>query len=231
MPIKNICKISVTDAIHREIMGKIAVISDIHGDLDALKQAFAIIKNAKCQKIICLGDVLDEGSDNEKILKLLKRHKTICIRGNHEDLERVEHTASVKQFLEDCLEDLTINGFHFCHVIKRVPELVVRDRMEAWNIFDEFPWKLAFIGHNHIPALFVYDEHKIGEAVQIEPAQGLSFHIKKGTRCIVSVGSLSYGRDYFGRKSFVIYDTAASSIDFHFLQNGSVAQDVMRDMI
>ena len=221
----------MTDATVREIMGKIAVISDIHGDLDALRQAFAIIKKAKCQKIICLGDVLDEGSENEKILKLLKLHKTVCIRGNHEDLERVEQTPAVKQFLDGCLEDLTINGFHFCHVIKRVPELVVRDRMEAWNIFDEFPWKLAFIGHNHIPALFVYDEHKIGEAVQIEPAQGLSFCIRKGTRCIVSVDSLAYGRDYFGRKSFVIYDTAASSIDFHFLQNGSVAQDVMRDII
>jgi predicted phosphodiesterase len=218
----------------RDRMPKIAVISDIHGDLDALQQAFTIIKKAKCQKTICLGDVLDEGSENEKILKLLHRNNTICIRGNHEDLERVEQTAAVRQFLDECLEEMTINGFHFCHVIKRVPELVVRDRMEAWNIFDEFPWRLAFIGHNHIPALFVYDEHKVGEAVQIEPAQGLSYHIKKGTRCIVSVGSLAYGRDYFGRKSFVIYDVTASSVDFYFLKNGShygsVANDIIREM-
>ena len=209
---------------------KIALISDIHGDLDSLRQAFEIIEKAKCEKVICLGDVINEGSENDKILNLLKKHKTICIRGNHEDLERVEQTPVVKQFLSQSLEELTINGYHFCHVIKRVPEMVVKDRMEAWNIFDEFSWKLVFIGHNHIPAIFVFDENKVGEAVQIEPAEGISFHIKNGTRCIISVGSLSYGRDYFGRKSFVIYDSSKSSVDFYFLKNGSVANDIMQEM-
>ena len=139
MPTKNMCKISVTTTTNREFMGKIAVISDIHGEHDALQQAFAIIKKANCHKVICLGDVLDEGSENEKILKQLKRYKAICIRGNHEDLERVEQTPVVKQFLNGCLEELTVNGYHFCHVIKRLPELIVRDRMEVWNVFDEFP--------------------------------------------------------------------------------------------
>lgn len=212
-------------------MTKIALISDIHGDYDALRQSIDIVHDMECRKIICLGDVLDEGADNGSILKLLKEENAVCIRGNHEELEQVEATPEVKRYLDDCHEELTIGRFHFCHTVKRVPELSIKNAYEAWNIFDEFPWKVVFIGHNHLPAIFVYDENTIGESVQIEPAKGISFVIGRETRCIVSVGSLAYGRDYFGRKSFVIFDSSTNSVDFHFICNGSVAQDMAKEML
>ena len=34
---------------------KYAIISDIHGNLEAFKRAVAYAKKRKCQKIICLG--------------------------------------------------------------------------------------------------------------------------------------------------------------------------------
>ncbi|MBC2732921.1 MAG: hypothetical protein HF981_01025 [Desulfobacteraceae bacterium] len=212
-------------------MSKLAVISDIHGDLEATQRAFEIIEKEGCEKTICLGDVLDEGADNESILNLLKQKNVICVRGNHEDIERVEKTPTIKSYMDGCLEELTIGGFHFTHVIKRVPELSIKNKYEAWNIFDEFPWKMTFIGHNHLPMLFVHDEHSVGECPQLEPVPGVSLRVVNGTRCIVSVGSLAYGRDYYGRKSFVIFDTSTSSIDFHFLPTGSASQDLLRDMV
>jgi predicted phosphodiesterase len=199
-------------------VSKIAIISDVHGDLVSLQQALKIIQKERCRKVICLGDVIDDKADNEKILSLLMQHETINIRGNHEDFEIVERTPLVQSYLDSCRDELTVGKFHFCHVIKRAPELTVKNNIEAWNIFDEFPWKCIFIGHNHLPAIFVRDENIIGECVQIEPAEGISFKINNGTRCIVSVGALAYGRDRFSRKSFVIFDSSNFSINYHFLQ-------------
>jgi predicted phosphodiesterase len=197
-------------------MSKIGIISDIHGDLKATRHALKIIEEERCEKIICLGDVLDEGAENERIIQLLNQKKTICIKGNHEDIEQVKKTSLIKAYLDNCLAELTIGTFHFCHVINRVPELSIKNKYEAWNIFDEFPWKCTFIGHNHLPMLFIHDDKSIGECPQIEPIPGVSLKIIENTKYIVSVGSIAYGRDYHNRKSFVIYDTTTSSIDFHF---------------
>jgi metallophosphoesterase superfamily enzyme len=71
-------------------MNKIAIISDIHGDFKATQHALKIIEEERCEKIICLGDVLDEGAENESIIQLLNQKNTICIRGNHEDIEQVK---------------------------------------------------------------------------------------------------------------------------------------------
>jgi hypothetical protein len=65
----------------------------------------------------------------------------------------------------------------------------------------------------------------------VEPVPGISLKVRNGTRCIVSVGSLAYGRDFLGRRSFVIYDTYTSTIDFHFLPSGSTSQDLIKDML
>lgn len=62
-------------------------ISDIHGNLTALRRFFDIIRKIKCN-IIVLGDIIDYGPRSIECLNILcsdKRVKQI-IRGNHEQL-------------------------------------------------------------------------------------------------------------------------------------------------
>ena len=40
---------------------KIAIISDIHGNLEALKATLTDIEKRKVDKIICLGDIIAKG--------------------------------------------------------------------------------------------------------------------------------------------------------------------------
>ena len=42
-------------------MNRIAIISDIHGNREALKTTLEDIKKRKCDKIICLGDIIAKG--------------------------------------------------------------------------------------------------------------------------------------------------------------------------
>ena len=62
----------------------IYVISDIHGNFEALKVFFSTIKKTKKDKIYCLGDIVGYYYQPNKCLNLLRKHKTIIIKGNHE---------------------------------------------------------------------------------------------------------------------------------------------------
>ncbi len=66
---------------------KYAVISDIHGNIFALKKALELIEQEHVDKIICLGDIVGIGTRSDDCVKLLFSYedKLICVRGNHED--------------------------------------------------------------------------------------------------------------------------------------------------
>lgn len=55
-------------------MSSIAVISDIHGNLEALKSVLEDIKKRNIKKIICLGDIIAKGSNQKECLELIKEN-------------------------------------------------------------------------------------------------------------------------------------------------------------
>ena len=76
---------------------KIAIISDIHGNLEALKAIFEDINKKHVDKIICLGDIIAKGIHSKECIKLIKEKCDIVIQGNtdqyfskeHENLEKL----------------------------------------------------------------------------------------------------------------------------------------------
>lgn len=66
-------------------MGKIGVISDIHGNLPALKAILAYLDEAGCDEIIHTGDVVNIGPNARECLDiLLARPDVTMILGNHD---------------------------------------------------------------------------------------------------------------------------------------------------
>ena len=63
-------------------MSSIAVISDIHGNLEALKSVLEDIKKRNIEKIICLGDIIAKGSNQKECLELIKENCQMVLRGN-----------------------------------------------------------------------------------------------------------------------------------------------------
>ncbi len=64
-------------------MVKIAIISDIHGNYEALKTVLSDIKKRKINHIYCLGDVIGKGTRPNECLDLLKN--CVMVYGNWED--------------------------------------------------------------------------------------------------------------------------------------------------
>lgn len=65
-------------------MTRLAVITDVHADVHALRDALAQIDQLGVDQILCCGDLLDYGLFPEGTLTLLRERGVITIRGNHD---------------------------------------------------------------------------------------------------------------------------------------------------
>ena len=63
---------------------KRAIISDIHGNLEALQAVLAHIRTQQVEEIFCLGDVIGYGPNPCECLDLVMENCTVCLLGNHD---------------------------------------------------------------------------------------------------------------------------------------------------
>lgn len=97
----------------------IAILSDIHGNLEALTSVLGEIQKDDLKTVILLGDLVDYGADSAEVLEEIFRMKNIVdvvsIRGNHDeavlenDCSRFK-TSHGRQNFEITLKDLDRPG-------------------------------------------------------------------------------------------------------------------------
>lgn len=63
----------------------IAVISDLHANLEAVSAVLDDIREQKVDKIVCLGDVVGYGPDPVAVVDLVRERAEVCIEGNHDE--------------------------------------------------------------------------------------------------------------------------------------------------
>lgn len=64
---------------------KTAVISDLHGNVEAIEAVMEDIYKVGAQEIVCLGDVVGYGPNPRQMLKWVTEHCRFSLRGNHEE--------------------------------------------------------------------------------------------------------------------------------------------------
>lgn len=63
-------------------MERIAIISDIHGNLEALQTVLKDIEQRNISRIFCLGDIVAKGVHSHECLALLRKKCEVILRGN-----------------------------------------------------------------------------------------------------------------------------------------------------
>ena len=63
-------------------MVRIAVLADIHSNLEALKAVLADAK--KIKEIWCLGDIVGYGPNPNECCEIVKKRVKYCVAGNHD---------------------------------------------------------------------------------------------------------------------------------------------------
>lgn len=75
------------------------MISDIHGNLEALKATLKDIEKRNADKIICLGDIIAKGVHPKECVELIKENCDVVLQGNCDEYFSKSH-ENIKNMLE-----------------------------------------------------------------------------------------------------------------------------------
>lgn len=220
---------------------KRAVISDIHGNYEALTMVFQHIKEQSADEIICLGDIIGYGPDPVKCLDQVMENCQLTILGNHDqaaifDPEGFNPVAMKAIFwTRDQLENDNAN-------------LEKSDR--RWDFLGELPrrhdeGKYLFVhGSPRDPTNeYVFPEHIYEKSRMqmlmkrfeqycfqghthipgiftesgsfLEPRQQDNFFRLTTDKCMINVGSVGQPRDEDPRACYIILDTDENTVRYH----------------
>ena len=154
---------------------RLAVISDIHGNLPALEKTFAFIEKIKIDGIIWCGDYVTDIMLSSEVLEFIrlknKKYKHWIVKGNREDYMIDYHNSSDKDFSSIDVTGsllLTYNSLSDSDLkfISSMPDEVVVDIKSCPQIYvshklnSDTKYKYHVFGHIHKQCLFIKDEHR-----------------------------------------------------------------------
>ncbi len=82
----------------------IAIISDVHGNFEALKEVLRKIDNLNISEIFCLGDVVGYYSQVNECCNELRKRNVKCVMGNHDWYMVANSFCQRSQSVNDCLK-------------------------------------------------------------------------------------------------------------------------------
>ncbi|MFC1608701.1 metallophosphoesterase family protein [Patescibacteria group bacterium] len=203
---------------------KVAIISDIHGNLEALMAIEKDMLSQGVERIYCLGDVVGYGPFPGKCLQWTVAKGIMVLKGNHEYgvcnqdeiRERFNRYAfeaiqfSGKQLSDDeiiYIDNLPLTAvvqeldFSLSHSSFWSPEywVYVQDAGAAKRDLGVMSTRIGFLGHTHIP--FVFGSEK--GLCRVLPDR---FLLNNNERFIINVGSVGQPRDGDCRASYGILE-------------------------
>jgi len=63
---------------------RIGVLSDVHGNLEALEAVLRDADKQSIEKLVCLGDIVGYGANPVECLRIMRKRKMSCVAGNHD---------------------------------------------------------------------------------------------------------------------------------------------------
>ena len=121
-------------------MEKIAIIADIHANLEALKTVLKDIEQRGIKKIFCLGDIIGKGAHPKECIDLVLSKCEVVLLGNLEDfvlkpdIPNDQRQAFYKRQLGDYVDK--IKNLAFCHEFYISGSLVRLVHANSTSVYD-----------------------------------------------------------------------------------------------
>ncbi len=211
---------------------KLAVISDIHSNLEALEAVLGDIDEIKVDDIISLGDNIGYGADPEKVINTIRQRKIKTILGNHElALFDEKYLASFNPKAKDALiknkrmlsaksikfiEQLDICRIHHkCRFVHGLPpdsatDYLALTSLEILETIMKFASeKICFTGHTHLLGMIQLAKGGISR----QRITGKTVLLDKENRYILNAGSVGQPRDKDSRAKYLIWNVDYGRIE------------------
>ena len=193
--------------------GRTGLVSDIHGNLAGLLVALDDIERAGCDRVVCLGDLVEGGDDDVGVVEEIERRGIRCVRGNHDEDNDVGLPPELQARLLAMPERIAEGEALYVHISPRAIKRKLDNPVEAWNVFDETPYRRILVGHVHVPLIFGERSDDYGMARRHTFRYGEPFAFEPDDRYIVCVGAVGYGRDHEGTIRYGILDHDRDTIE------------------
>lgn len=215
---------------------RIAFLSDIHGNLEALNAVLADLETREAEATACLGDVIGYGPDPEACAELVRERGMPCVLGNHEwGLVRPENQAwfnpqARRSLLQtrDMLSPRTLDWLGGlpvslvvgpCLLVHGAPPDSVTtylfqlgDRRLA-RLLEDMPQPFCCVGHTHELKLVSLTD---GGLERRELGRGL-LELPPARRHLFNAGSVGQPRDGDRNAKYVILDSDAVTLEVRFV--------------
>jgi len=210
---------------------KVAVISDVHGNVQALEAVLAAIDELQVDEIWSLGDVVGYGADPVRCMEIVDERAVVSLAGNHDlvvagtiDIDMFAHDArDAAEWSRTVLaqEQIDVLGarmpggmredVQMFHASIRDPvwEYIV-DPRTAELCLERQRRPLCLVGHSHVQLLWGYEG---GELVGGTVAAGATLAYGEGPY-IVNPGSVGQPRDGDPRAAWLEVDISAGRATF-----------------
>jgi predicted phosphodiesterase len=217
------------------------VLSDIHGNLEALNAALAAA--GEYDVLWNLGDVVGYGASPNEVIAIIRERAQMNVRGNHDRVccglaSAVGFNPIARAAAEWTREEMTPENREWLASLPKGPltpedmpcvslahgsplneDQYIITMRDAWAPLHQTGVSLTFIGHTHLQGGFVQKDQEWGE---IRPrystkndAESWTLEFAEDTHHLINPGSIGQPRDNDWRAGFAIYDSEAKTVVYH----------------
>lgn len=215
---------------------RIAILSDIHGNLEALDAVVRDVGRKRVDIIVSLGDMIGYGPDPDAVVQQVRDLQCYALLGNHEasligvgarrwmNFQAQENNIRTEALLSpenlaycrSLPRSLSLDGLTFVHGYP--PDSVFAylfnqsDRKIA-ELFASSPGELFFVGHTHDLQLVQQE----GQTIIREPLLNKRIHLVDHRNYIVNAGSVGQPRDGDNRAKYLVWDDSTREVEVLFV--------------
>ena len=235
---------------------RIALLSDVHGNLPAFEAVLADADSAEVEEIWCLGDLVGYGADPNGCVELARSRCDLCLAGNHDlvvtgEIDIADFSSSAaaaaqwtrEQINPDALEFLSSlrpeqdgRAIGLYHASPRDPVWeYVLSTWQADQCMDVMEARVGAIGHSHVALWFRRAGDGEGE-VEGAPAEGGLEHDLSEGDWLLNPGAVGQPRDGDPRAAWLLLDTEGWSaewrrVEYPIEQAASAIEDAGLPMV
>lgn len=224
-------------------MGKYAILSDIHGNLQALKEVHRDLKCFQIMGIILLGDLIDYGMESNEVVKYIQdelAYNIVCnLWGNHErsimlsdfrkfsskrGIDSAKRTALLlnessrkylsAEMIHEGILEFELDGIKCLGVHGSMEDHYWKSLLPENTHGDYTPYDVVFSGHSHYSHMFT----KFYEAANPEMRN-------KHAVIFINPGSVGQPRNHHPEAQYSIFDSDTLSVNMR-----SIPYDVKKAM-
>ena len=216
-------------------MTRIAVMSDTHGNYEALKSVLADLASFEVADVYCLGDMVGYGPQPQECADLLRERGVHCLMGNHEQgLINIHYLRGFNQPAADALrktremiseetyqwlvtrpKSVTAHGCRFVHGLPpdSVSEYLYKYKATVASVFAGYPEEICFVGHTHDLMRFTCLK---GVCEELPLPEGETV-LEPGMRHLVNIGAVGQPRDGDNRAKYGLFDLDSRVLTMRFV--------------